>query len=962
MADSVVSFVLQHVSQLLAHEASLLCGVEDRIKSLHNELEMINVFLQASNSQKEMEQKVTSQIRDVIHVAEDVIDTFVTKVAMHNRRNMLGRMLHGVVHARLLRDVAQKIDKIKASINEIHENKTKYEDFQESTTLRDEEDEERAESLHKRRRNVEEEDVVGFVHDSKLVIKRLMEGGSQRSIVSIIGMGGLGKTTLARMVYNSSEVKQHFTCQTWVYVSNECRSRELLLGLLKQLMPSLEYVSGSNKKKGKKHQPGDISRLSEDELKEMVRGCLKRKRYLLVLDDLWKTQDWDKVQNAFPDDNRGSRILVTSRLKEVALHTSHDPPYCLQFLGEEESWELFWRKVFRGENCPSELEPLGKELVKSCHGLPLSIVVLAGLLANKEKSLREWSKVAGHVNWYLTQNETQVKDIVLKLSYDNLPRRLKPCFLYLGIFPEDFEIPVRPLLERWVAEGFILETGSRDPDDVAEDYLYELIDRSLIQVARVKTNGGVKRCRIHDLLRDLCIFESKKDKLFEVCTDNNILIPTKPRRLSIHCSLGIYISSSNNDHSCDRSLFCFGPFCYFQHGEWRKILKCFKLVRVLELGWNSCGAKIPSNLGDFIHLRYLRIDSKFVRIIPDSIINLQNLQTFDLGHYRMLIPVSFPCGIWKLKHLRHVYSQGPIMLRGHCSGPHDVMWNLKTIFGIELNRKTSSMIENGKFPMLKKLGLQLSSECKQRFPELLLRLQQLSHLNKLKIVIQLNYRFTDHSISYLKNMECNIGCKPLELLQSLKFLSHLTQLKIVNALDLLTCVGAFPPNITKLTLENIASLNDDGIIALGNLTKLQFLRLSGHVFGGENSFDLNCVAGGFPQLRVFQMRDLQVQSWKLASSAMLCLQSLVIDGCSKLDGLPNELWSLTDLRKVQVERPSEAMARLLRNLEINNKKWGNNYLTRLELLVAVYSSRKQDPAVACVVLFLSRGFVKERNG
>jgi hypothetical protein len=112
--------------------------------------------------------------------------------------------------------------------------------------------------------------------------------------------------------------------------------------------------------------------------------------------------------------------------------------------------------------------------------LPLSIVVLAGLLANKEKSHREWSKVLGHVNWYLTRDETQVKDVVLKLSFDNLPSKLKPCFLYLGIFPEDCEICVRQLLLLWVAEGFIQETGSRDPNDVAEDYLYELIDRSLI--------------------------------------------------------------------------------------------------------------------------------------------------------------------------------------------------------------------------------------------------------------------------------------------------------------------------------------------------------------------------------------------------------------------------------------------------------------------------------------------------
>ncbi|CAI8616802.1 unnamed protein product [Vicia faba] len=159
MADNVVAFLLEHLSQLLQHEANFLSGVEDKIISLHNELEIIS-------------------IRDVSYLVEDVIDTFITKVAFYKKRNLLGRMFHSVKHAKLLHEVAEKIDKKKTTLNKIHEKKIKYcqESSDQSTSAR--EVEEKRKSLHRFRRNVEEEDVVGFVHEFEVVINRLIEGGS----------------------------------------------------------------------------------------------------------------------------------------------------------------------------------------------------------------------------------------------------------------------------------------------------------------------------------------------------------------------------------------------------------------------------------------------------------------------------------------------------------------------------------------------------------------------------------------------------------------------------------------------------------------------------------------------------------------------------------------------------------------------------------------------------------------
>jgi hypothetical protein len=244
-----------------------------------------------------------------------------------------------------------------------------------------------------------------------------------------------------------------------------------------------------------------------EELLEYLQG----KRYLVVMDDVWKTEVWNEVKYAFPNNSNGSRILITSRIKDVDLDSSPTPPYYLRVLNQDGSYELFLKKVFRGGECPAELETLGRQIAEGCHGLPLSIAVLGGLLAAKENTHQNWSKVIADVNWYLTE----CKDI-LALSYNYLPRCLKPCFLYFGAYPEDFEIDVRVLIQLWIAEGFIQDTGKRNIEDVANDFLEELIDRNLIQVATRRSDEGAKTCRIHDLLRDR--HNQERGRKFSLCT------------------------------------------------------------------------------------------------------------------------------------------------------------------------------------------------------------------------------------------------------------------------------------------------------------------------------------------------------------------------------------------------------------------------------------------------------------
>ncbi|KAK6946345.1 NB-ARC, partial [Dillenia turbinata] len=296
-------------------------------------------------------------------------------------------------------------------------------------------------------------------------------------------------------------------------------------------------------------------KISNEELVKKVHNFLKEKTYLLVLDDVWENEAWDELRPAFPSENVGSKLIITTRIQNVALHADpncfvHEP----RSLTDEEAWELLLQKVKgiirddRREEA-SRFHELGKEMVKKCSGLPLAVVVLGGLLATKT-SLEEWKNVSQNIGLQLrkagkegTQPYGEVSK-VLTLSYDSLPYDLKPCFLYLGMFPEDSKIRVKPLIRMWIAEGFISSQQidrEETLEQAGEAYLQELIQRSLIRVEEMDTTGRPKSCLMHDLLRDLCLEKAREESFLEVLSSSKSTVDTatqgfvsKARRIAIH--------------------------------------------------------------------------------------------------------------------------------------------------------------------------------------------------------------------------------------------------------------------------------------------------------------------------------------------------------------------------------------------------------------------------------------------
>lgn len=290
-------------------------------------------------------------------------------------------------------------------------------------------------------------------------------------------------------------IRYHFYIHAWIKVSQEYQERDVLLSIL-QLF-SL-------------HKDKDWIAISTEMLAEWVYRSLKCNRYLIVVDDIWDIETWDKMKQWFPNDNHGSRIIMTSRLGEVAKYANPiSLPQRMNLLNYKQSWRLFLKKVFVTETCPQELLDSGLRIARKCQGLPLAIIVTAGHLSKNSKTPESWKIFAERVGRVIVGTQEENLDI-FSLSYNNLPQHLKACLLYMGNFPKSKEIPVLKLLRLWCAARILNEEPSNSSEEIAGKCLHDLINRNLIQVMSKKYDDTIKTCGLHDLLWDFILIEAQK--------------------------------------------------------------------------------------------------------------------------------------------------------------------------------------------------------------------------------------------------------------------------------------------------------------------------------------------------------------------------------------------------------------------------------------------------------------------
>ncbi|KAI5409166.1 disease resistance protein RPM1 isoform X1 [Lathyrus oleraceus] len=883
MAEMVVSLVVDQLLPLLREEAKLLRGIHKDFADIKDELESIQAFLKDADKRAATAEgdnvsegvKIwIKQVREAAFRIENIIDDYLIQVEQQASDPRCVALIHKLKTMIPRRRIASEIQDVKSYIREIKERSEIY-GFQRSLEQRSSSSRESRNSKWYDPREaalyIEESEVVGFELPRKRLIDWMVKGMKKRTVVSVVGMGGQGKTTLAKTVFDSKEVVGHFDCRVWITVSQSYNIEELLRDMLKKFYQEKGYNAAR-----------DFSQMNRRSLTEEVRKYLHQKRYVILFDDVWNVHFWDDIEFALIDNKNGCKILITTRNLDVVVSCkrfSLIEVLELQPLTSEESLELFNKKVFKsdyGGCCPKELLDIAYEIVERCKGLPLAIVSIGGLLSTSEKNVVVWQKFRENLSLNL-KKDTHLTGIeeILSLSYDDLPYYLKSCLLYFGIYPEDFEVKPKRVIRQWIAEGFVKEEKGKTLEEVAEGYLIELVHRSLVQVSSLRIVGKVKRCRVHDLIREM-ILEKNEDLNFckHISDDGQSTSSGMVRRLSTTKTRS-YDVIPQIERSHVRSLFCFSNQATFfllnsiDALSKGRIPTEFRLLKVLDYEWVPI-YRVSNEVGNLIHLKYLRINSIRNGKISKSIGMLQNLETLEVhGTYTFHLPKE----ISHLRKLRHLISTN-ISLIELKSGIGE-MTSLQTLRNVDLNMDGAAEVikELGKLKQMRDLGLINVHE--EDVSTLSSSINEMQHLEKLNV---------QSGGKANKSIDLDLTSAP----------TMLWKLSLFGSLKKLP---EWIPELQNLVVLRLkwSYLSKDLMKSLKSLQHLLILSLTDNACEGLR---LHFEDGGFQKLRELyvesskELRDIIIDKGALSSLKKLQLY--------KLPRLKNIPFGIKHLQKLEV--------------------------------------------------------------
>ncbi|KAG4950197.1 hypothetical protein AAZX31_15G218000 [Glycine max] len=818
--------------------------------------------------------------------------------------------------------------------------------------------------------SVVESDIYGRDDDKKLIFDWITSDTDEKlSILSIVGMGGLGKTTLAQLVYNDPRIVSKFDVKAWICVSEEFDVFNVSRAILDTITDSTDH--------------GRVLEIVQRRLKEK----LADKKFLVVLDDVWNESrpKWEAVQNALVCGAQGSRILVTTRNEEVA-STMRSKEHKLEQLHEDYCWQLFAKHAFRDDNLPRDpgCPVIGMKIVKKCKGLPLALKSMGSLLHNKP-SAWEWESVLKSEIWELKDSGIVP---ALALSYHHLPLHLKTCFAYCALFPKDYEFDRECLIQLWMAENFLnCHQGSKSPEEVGQLYFNDLLSRSFFQQSSKYKEGFV----MHDLLNDLAKYVCG-DIYFRLGVDRE----KSTQKTTRHFSFSVITKGDFDEFgtSCDtKKLRTFMPTSsrmnetYWSRNCKMSIHELFsklKFLRVLSL-FGSSIEELPDSVCNLKHLRSLELSHTRIKKLPDSTCSLSNLQILKLNYCRKLkeLPSNLheltnlcvlslsscyyltqvPNSVGDLKHLRSLdlsltgiqklpdstcsLSNLQILKLNGCIYLKELPSNLHELTNLHRLEFVNTYII--KVPphlgKLKNLQVSMSSFDVGNSSEF--TIQQLGELNlhgrlsfselqnienssdalaadlKNKTdLVKLEFGWNSH-----RNPDDHAKERDVVVIENLQPSKHLKELSIRN-------YGGkqFPNWLSDNSLSNVVSLvlrncqSCQRLPSLGLLPilkKLEISSLDGIVSIGAD-FHGNSTSSflSLETLKFSFMKAWEKWECQAVTGAFPCLQYLSISYCPKLKGdLPEQLLPLK-LKKLEISECKQLEASVPRALELDLKDTG----------------------------------------
>ncbi|KAJ4718811.1 Disease resistance protein [Melia azedarach] len=926
MFDAIISPLLEQLISMAFQEAGervrLVTGVEDEVKKLTSNFRAIQAVL-ADAEQRQMKEETVrfwlQQLKYASYDMEDVLDEWNTArmklriegVDDDDENALVPKKVcsffptpcFGFKQVFLRRDIALKIKEINRNLDDISKQKDMF-NFHLNVSNRNEKPERLPTTSL-----IDESEISGRVVEKNMLVNSLVCESSNSEqkglhIISLVGMGGIGKTTLAQLAYNNDQVKRSFDIRIWVCVSDpfdEIRTARAIIEALENKPCKLvEFQS----------------------LLTHIQKIIEGKFFFLVLDDVWSEDHskWEPFYHCLKNGQHRSKILITTRKETVAHMMESTDIISIKQLAEEECWSLFRRIAFStrsNEEC-EKLEEVGRKIVSKCKGLPLAAKTIGSLLRFK-KTEEEWQRILYSDLWKVEEINKNLLAPLL-LSYNDLPPIIKICFLYCAVFPKDYRIEKYELIRLWMAQGYLTVEKGEEMEVLGEEYFHMLATRSFFQEFEKDDDDNIISCKMHDMIHDFAQFMHKKECFtIEISSCDDPLLDSLEEKTCLHALFIIR----------DTGLF---PISIYRAKRLRSLLiKCeghddkslspeviskifgelTSLRALVFTDYFGSGSiqQIPVEIGNLIHLRYLDLSGQLIEKLPEELCHLYNLQILDISLCKNL--KELPQGIGKLINLTQLrnFGTGLMYMPIEITRLTSLRILDKFVMGVSVNGRQACSLESLKH-------LKLLQKC---YIYGLGSVSDVSEGKRLKLHENIkNLRRLGLSFIPMNKQDRRKKEDDEELLETLQppqnlkimlisgyrgnadwptWMLSLTNLRDLRLLDCINCEH-LPP------LGKLPSLEVVVVWAMPHLKRVgdEFLGTeSGH--GSSSSSSLSVIA--FPKLKWFtihEMRELEEWVFEITGNVEIMprLSSLQIYDCPKLKAVPDRILQKTTLENLVI--------------------------------------------------------------